>query len=79
MDELYATSGYVFTIGEGVVSRRSCKLTILMRSTLEDGLATLDKAIIKEKCLCELLIDLRMVEKPIPSILMNCVNQTMIT
>lgn len=78
MDELCATSGYVFTVGEGVVSRRSCKLTILMRSTLEDGLATLDKAIIKAEWLSELLMDLPMVEKPIPTILMNCVNQSMI-
>lgn len=47
MDELYATSRYVFTVGEGVVSRRSYKLTILMRSTMEDGLATLDKSIVE--------------------------------
>ena len=33
-DELYATSGYVFTLGGGAISWRSCKQTILMRSML---------------------------------------------
>ena len=30
-DELYATSGYVFTLGGGVISWISCKQTILTR------------------------------------------------
>src|SRR6266540_7557105 len=33
-DEIKATSGYEFTFGGGVVSWRSCKHTILMRSTM---------------------------------------------
>jgi hypothetical protein len=33
-NELYATSGYVLTIGGGAVSWRSCKQTILTRSTM---------------------------------------------
>jgi len=41
IDELYATSGYVFTIGGGAVSWRSCKQTILMRSTMEAELTAL--------------------------------------
>jgi hypothetical protein len=41
VDELYAMSGYVFTLG-GAVSWRSCKQTILMRSTMEVELAALD-------------------------------------
>jgi hypothetical protein len=35
VDEIYATSGYVFTLGDAAVSWRSCKQTILMRSTIE--------------------------------------------
>jgi uncharacterized membrane protein len=31
MDELYAMSGYVFTLGGVAVSWRSCKQTIIMR------------------------------------------------
>jgi hypothetical protein len=78
VDELYATSGYVFTIGGGAVSWRSCKQTILMRSTMEAELAALDTAGIEAEWLRELLMDLPVVEKPIPAILMNCDNQTKI-
>jgi hypothetical protein len=42
MDELYATSGYLFTLGGAAVSWRSCKQTILTRSTMEEELAALD-------------------------------------
>jgi hypothetical protein len=42
VDELYAMSGYVFTLGGGVVSWRSCKQTILTRSTMEAELVALD-------------------------------------
>ena len=34
-DEIKATGGYVFTLGGGVVSWKSCKQTILTRSTME--------------------------------------------
>jgi hypothetical protein len=77
-DELYATSGYVFTIGGGAVSWRSCTQTILTRSTMEAELAALDTATIEAEWLRELLMDLSVVEKPIPAILMNCDNQTVI-
>jgi hypothetical protein len=41
VDELKATSGYVFTLGGGAVSWKSCKQTILTRSTMEAELAAL--------------------------------------
>jgi len=34
-DVLKATSGYVFLLGGGVVSWKSCKQTILLKSTME--------------------------------------------
>jgi hypothetical protein len=34
IDQIYATSGYVFTLGGGAVSLRSCKQTILIKSTI---------------------------------------------
>jgi hypothetical protein len=40
-DELKATSEYVFTLGDGVVSWKSCKQTILTRSIMEAELAAL--------------------------------------
>jgi hypothetical protein len=41
-DELYAISGYVFFLGGGVVSWKSCKQTVLMKSTMEAELTALD-------------------------------------
>jgi hypothetical protein len=50
-DEINATSGYVFTLGGGAVSWKSCnvswkscKKTILTRSTMEAELTALDTA-----------------------------------
>jgi hypothetical protein len=46
---------------------------------LKVELAALDTAGAKAECLRELLLDLPVVEKPIPAISMNCDNQTVIT
>src|SRR5438132_13473376 len=62
VDELYATSGYVFTLGGGVVSWSSCKQTILMRSTMEAELTALETATAEAKWLRELLMDLPVVK-----------------
>jgi hypothetical protein len=78
VDELYAISGYVFTLGGGAVSWRSCKQTILMRSTMEAELIALDTATVEANWLCELLMDLAIIEKHLPTILMKCDNQTVI-
>jgi hypothetical protein len=78
LDELYATSGYVFTLGGAAISWRSCKQTILMRSTMEVELIALDTATVEADWLCELLMDLPIVEKPLPGIMMNCDEQTVI-
>uniref|UniRef100_A0A453R8Z6 Uncharacterized protein n=1 Tax=Aegilops tauschii subsp. strangulata TaxID=200361 RepID=A0A453R8Z6_AEGTS len=77
-DEIKATSGYVFTHGGGAVSWKSCKHTILTRSTMEAELTTLDTATVEANWLRRLLNDLPVVEKPVPGILMNCDNQTVI-
>nr|ADB85311.1 putative retrotransposon protein [Phyllostachys edulis] len=45
VDEIKATSGYVFILGGGAVSWKSCKQTILTRSTMEAELTELDTAI----------------------------------
>jgi hypothetical protein len=75
-DEIYATRAYVFSLGGGAVSWKSCKQTILMRSTMQAELTALDTATVEVEWLRELLMDLPVVEKPIPSISMNCDNQT---
>jgi hypothetical protein len=59
-------------------SWKSCKQIILTRPTMEAELTTLHTAIVDAEWLRELLMDLPMVGKPIPAILMNCDNQTVI-
>jgi hypothetical protein len=66
VDELYVMSGYVFTLGSATVSRMSCKQTILTRSTMEEELAALDTATVEANWLRELLMDLSIIEKPLP-------------
>jgi hypothetical protein len=78
VDKLYATSGYVFTLGSAAVSLRSCKLIILTRSTMEVELTGLDTTTMEADWLFDLLMDLLIVEKPLPAIPMNCDNQTVI-
>jgi hypothetical protein len=78
VDELYARSRYVFTIGGAAISCRPCKLTILMWSTMEAKHVTLDTTTMEVDWLHELLMDLPIIEKPLPTILMNYDNQTVI-
>jgi hypothetical protein len=78
MDELYAISGYVFTLASAAFSWRSCKQTILTMSTMEAKLATLDTTTVEVNWLCELLMDLSIIEKHLLAILMNCDNQVVI-
>jgi hypothetical protein len=74
-DEIYATSGYVFLLGGGIVSWKSCKQTILTRSTMEAELTTLDTTSVEDEWHRELLMDLPVVEKHVLAISMNCDNQ----
>jgi hypothetical protein len=74
-EEIYATSGYVFSLGGGAVSWKSCKQTILTRFTMEAELTALDTASVETEWLRELLMDLPVVEKLVPAISMNCDNQ----
>ena len=46
---------------------------------MEAELTALDTSTVEVEWLCELLVDLPVVEKPIPAISMNCDNQTVIT
>ena len=46
-DEIKATSGYVFTLAGAAVSWRSCKQTILTRSTMEAELVALTHPLLR--------------------------------
>jgi hypothetical protein len=74
-----ATSGYIFTLGGGTISWRSCNQAILTKSTMEAELVALDTASTEAEWLRELLMDLPMVEEPTSAILINYDNQTVIT
>jgi hypothetical protein len=74
-DEIYATSGYVFSLRSVAVSWKSCKQTILTSSTMKAELKALDTALVEAEWLHELLMDLPVVEKPVPTISINCDNQ----
>ena len=45
---------------------------------MEAEITALDTATVEAEWFCELLMGLPIVEKPIPAILMNCDNQTVI-
>jgi hypothetical protein len=49
-----------------------------MRSTIEAELTALDTTTIEVDWLRELLMDLHTIDKPLPTILINCHNQTVI-
>jgi hypothetical protein len=49
VDDIKATSGYVFTFEGGAVSWRSCRQTILTRSTMEAKITALDTASVKSE------------------------------
>jgi hypothetical protein len=72
-------SGCIFTIGEAADSWRSRKQTILTKSTMEAKLVALDSATTEAEWLKELLMNLSMVDKPVPTILLHCDNQIVIT
>jgi hypothetical protein len=78
VDETKITSGYVFTLAGVVVSWRSCKQTVLIKSTTEAELVALEIATNEVEWLRELLMDLPFFDKPISHILMYCNNQSML-
>ena len=69
----------MFSLGGGAISWKSCKQTILTKSTMEAELIALDTTGSKAEWLRDLLMDLPVVEKPISAISMNYDNQTVIT
>ena len=77
-DEIKATSGYIFTLVGAAIAWRSCKQTVLTKSTAEAELVALETATNEAEWLRELFMDLPLFEKPVPPILMYCNNQSML-
>jgi hypothetical protein len=65
-DETKATSGYVFMLVGAAISWRSCKQTVLTKSTTEVELVALETVTNEVELLRELLMDLPFVDKRVP-------------
>ena len=77
-DEIIATSGFVFTLAGAAVAWRSYKQTVSTKSTAEAERVALETATNEVEWLRELLMDLPLLEKPVPPIVMYCDNQSML-
>ncbi|XP_070008479.1 uncharacterized protein [Nicotiana sylvestris] len=73
-----STSGYVFTIGGGVVSWKSPKQTCISRSTMEAEFIVLDKAGEKAEWIRNFLEDIPFWPKPLAPICIHCDSQAAI-
>ena len=67
-----STTGYIFTLGSGVICWKSKKQTIIANSTMEAELITLASASEDANWLRDLLYEIPLWEKLIPSILIHC-------
>ncbi|KAK4374913.1 hypothetical protein RND71_005590 [Anisodus tanguticus] len=70
-DTRRSTSGYVFTIGGGVVSWKSSKQTCIARSTMESEFIALDNAGEEAEWLHDFLEDVPCWNKPVPSVMIH--------
>ena len=77
-DEIIATSGFVFTLAGAAVAWRSYKQTVSTKSTADAELVALETATNEVEWLREQLMDLPLLEKPVPPIVMYCDNQSML-
>jgi hypothetical protein len=78
VDETKATSGYMFTLAGAAVLWRSCKQTVLTKSTTEAELVAPETTTNEDEWLRELLMDLLFIDKTVPPIVMYCDNQSML-
>jgi hypothetical protein len=77
-EEIKATNGYIVTLAGAAVAWRSCKQTVLTKTMAEVELVALQTATNKAEWLRELLMDLPLLGKPVPPILVHCDNLTML-
>lgn len=67
-DNVKSTSGFVFLLGGAAVSWKSCKQTVIARSTMEAELIALDTTCSEAEWLKDFTSDLPVMTKPIPCI-----------
>ena len=78
MKDSKSTSGYVFTLAGAAVSWKSCKQTVIARSTMESEFIALDKCGEEAEWLRHLLEDIPKWQKPVPPICIYCDSQSAI-
>jgi uncharacterized protein (DUF305 family) len=78
VDETKATSGYMFMLVGAAVLWRSCKQTVLTKSTTEAELVAPETTTNEDQWLRELLMDLLFIDKTVPPMVMYCDNQSML-
>ena len=67
--DIKSTSGYIFLLGGATISWGSKKQTIISRSTMEAELIALDTTCTEAEWIKSLLLDIPLLNKPIPVIL----------
>jgi hypothetical protein len=71
-EDVKSTSGYIFLLGGGAISWGSKKQTIITRSTTQSELVALDVTCTEAKWIKSLLMEIPLVEKPLPAISIHC-------
>ena len=71
-DEIKSTSGYVFTLGGGVVAWKSSKQTLIASSTMESEFIALESAGKEAEWLKNFLSGIPLGMQPTPSMSMHC-------
>jgi hypothetical protein len=71
-DETKSTSGFIFSLGGAAVTWKSSKQTCIARSTMEAEFIALDLASSEAEWLRNLLADIPLWKRPVPSISINC-------
>ena len=71
-----STSGYLFTLGGGVVSWKSSKKMCIARSTMESEFIALDKIGEEAEWLHHFLEDIPIWPQPVPTICIHCDSQS---
>jgi hypothetical protein len=71
-DETKSTSGFIFSLGRAAVTWKSSKQTCIARSTMEAEFIALDLASSEAEWLRNLLADIPLWKRPVPSISINC-------
>ena len=74
-DDMKSTSGYVFILGGSVVSQKSVKQTCITWSIMEAEFIALEKTSSEVEWLRNLLKDIPLWTRPIPSVSMHCDSQ----